>query len=135
MVEMGKALDLGNYKNLGRGVGGLGYSIEVVQHGFRLREIATQIEEIHSIRGKEIETAKELLKEGYTSDQLLSVLAGKSLDEKSQLWASGGIGDLLKNIPPGPPPEREDHEIDYQAWFITRRPKEITSAAEFADRG
>src|SRR5258708_20313384 len=109
MVEMGKALDLGNYKNLGRGVGGLGYRIEVAQHGFRLREIPTPIEEIHSIRGREIQTAKELLKEGYTSEQLLSVLAGKSLDEKSRLWASGGIRDLFNNIPPRPPPASNDH--------------------------
>jgi len=36
----------------------------------------------------------------------------------------------LHDIHPGPPPESEGHEIDYQAWFITRRPKEITSTAE-----
>ena len=108
----------------------MGYTVEVAEHGFRLREIPARIEEIHSIRGREIQTAKELLKEGYTSEQLLSGLSEKSLDEKSQLWASGGISDLLKNTPPGPPPDREEHEIDYQAWFITRRPKEITSAAE-----
>src|SRR6266446_758105 len=130
MLEMRKTLDWRIHNNLARRLGRLGYTVEVAEHGFRLREIPVRIEEIHSIRGKEIQTAKELLKEGYTSEQLLSVLAGKSLDEKSQLWASGGIGDLLKNIPPGPPPEREDHEIDYQAWFITRRPKEITSTAE-----
>jgi hypothetical protein len=88
------------------------------------------IEEIHSIRGREIQTAKELLKEGYTSEQLLAALAGKTLDEKSRLWASGGIRDLLHDIRPGLPPESEAHKIDYQAWFITRRPKEITSAEE-----
>jgi AAA domain len=58
------------------------------------------------------------------------VLAGRSLDEKSQLWASGTIRDLLEDISPGPAPEAEDYEIDYQAWFITRRPKEIASTAE-----
>jgi hypothetical protein len=88
------------------------------------------IEEIHSIRGREIQTAKELLKEGYTSEQLLAALAGKTLDEKSRLWASGGIRDLLHDIRPGLPPESEAHKIDYQAWFITRRPKE-----SFRDNG
>ncbi len=130
MLEMRKTLDWRIHNNLARRLGGLGYTVEVAEHGFRLREIPAPVEEIHSIRGREIRTAKKFLREGYTSEQLLSALAGKSLDEKSQLWASGGIGDLLKNTPPGPPLEREDHEIDYQAWFITRRPKEITSAAE-----
>src|SRR5260221_314158 len=96
----------------------------------RLGEIPVAIEEIHSVRSREIQTAKELLKEGYTSEQLLSVLAGKTMDEKSRIWASGAIRDLLQGIYPGPPPESEDHQIDYQAWFITRRPKEITSTAE-----
>jgi conjugative relaxase-like TrwC/TraI family protein len=130
MLEMRKTLDWRIHNNLARRLGGLGYTVEVAEHGFRLREVPAPVEEIHSIRGREIQTAKKFLKEGFTSEQLLSALVGKSLDEKSQLWASGGIGDLLKNTPPGPPPEREDHEIDYQAWFITRRPKEITSAPE-----
>src|ERR1700739_2649209 len=52
------------------------------------------------------------------------------MDEKSQFWASGTIRDLLEDVRPGPAPEAEDHEIDYQAWFITRRPKEIASTAE-----
>jgi AAA domain len=104
--------------------------VETAKHGFRLREIPAAVEENLSVRSKEIATAKELLKQGYTSEQLLSVLAGRSLDEKSQLWASGTVRDLLEDIRPGPAPEAEDHEIDYQAWFITRRPKEIASTAE-----
>jgi hypothetical protein len=108
----------------------LGYTVEVAEDGFRLREIPPAVEEIHSIRSREIQTAKELLKEGYTSEQLLSVVAGQTLDEKSRLWASGSIRDLLLDIRAGLPPESEDHQIDYQAWFITRRPKEITSTAE-----
>jgi hypothetical protein len=130
MLEMRKTLDYRIHNNLARRLNALGYSVELAEHGFRLREIPATIEEIHSVRGREIRTAKELLEEGYTSGQLLSALAGKTLDEKSQLWASGGIRDLLHDIHPGPPPESEDHEIDYQAWFITRRPKEITSTAE-----
>src|ERR1700730_1273880 len=130
MLEMRKTLDYRIHNNLARRLNALGYSVEVAGHGFRLREVPVTIEEIHSVRGREIQTAKELLKEGYTSEQLLSALAGKTLDEKSQLWASWGIRDLLHDIHQGPPPESEDHEIDYQAWFITRRPKEITSTAE-----
>jgi hypothetical protein len=134
MLEMRKILDHRIHNNLARRLNALGYSVEVAEHGFRLREIPIAIEEIHSVRGREIQTAKELLKEGYTSEQLLSVLARKTLDEKSQIWPSGSIRDLLQGINPGPPPESEDHQIDYQAWFITRRPKEITSAAELRSK-
>ena len=130
MLEMRKTLDHRIHNNLARRLNALGYSVEVAAHGFRLREIPIAIEEIHSVRGREIQTAKELLKEGYTSEQLLSVLAGKTLDEKSRVWASRSVRDLLQDIHPGPPPESEDHHIDYQAWFITRRPKEITSTVE-----
>ena len=130
MLEMRKTLDYRIHNNLARRLNALGYSVEVAQHGFRLREIPVAIEEIHSIRGRETQTAKELLKEGYTSEQLLAALASKTLDEKSRLWVSGGIRDLLHDIRPGLPPESEDHKIDYQAWFITRRPKEIISAEE-----
>jgi conjugative relaxase-like TrwC/TraI family protein len=130
MLEMRRTLDHRIHNNLARRLNASGYSVEVAEHGFRLREIPVAIEEIHSVRGREIQTAKELLKEGYTSEQLLSALAGKTPDEKSQIWASGSIRDLLQGIHPGPPPESEDHQIDYQAWFITRRPKEITSTAK-----
>src|SRR5260221_9433524 len=130
MLEMRKTLDHRIHNNLARRFNALGYSVEVAEHGFRLREIPIAIEEIHSVRGREIQTAKELLKEGYTSEQLLSVLAGKTRCEKRRIWTSGAIRDLLQGIYPGPPPESEDHQIDYQAWFITRRPKEITSTAE-----
>src|SRR5260221_2843491 len=130
MLEIGKTLDYRIHTNFASRLNALGYSVEVAEHGFRLREIPVAIEEIHSIRGREIQTAKELLKEGYTSEQLLAALAGKTLDEKSWLWASAGIRDLLHNIHPGLPPESDEHRIDYQAWFITRRPKEVTSAEE-----
>ena len=130
MLEMRRTLDHRIHNNLARRLNTLGYTVEVAEHGFRLREIPAAVEEIHSIRSREIQTAKELLKEGYTSEQLLSVVAGQTLDEKSRLWASGSIRDLLLDIRPGLPPESEDHQIDYQAWFITRRPKEITSTAE-----
>jgi conjugative relaxase-like TrwC/TraI family protein len=130
MLEMRKTLDHRIHNNLAHRLNALGYTVEVAEHGFRLREIPVTIEEIHSVRSREIQTAKELLKEGYTSQQLLSLLAGKTLNEKSRHWASGSIRDLLQGINPGPPSESEDHQIDYQAWFITRRPKEITSTAE-----
>jgi conjugative relaxase-like TrwC/TraI family protein len=130
MLEMRRTLDHRIHNNLARRLNTLGYTVEVAEHGFRLREIPAAVEEIHSIRSREIQTAKELLKEGYTSEQLLSVLAGKTLDERSRLWASGSIRDLLLDVRPGSPPESEDHQIDYQAWFITRRPKEITGTVE-----
>src|SRR5258707_15306202 len=105
MLEMRKTLDYRIHNNLAWRLNALGYSVEVAEHGFRLREIPVAIEEIHSIRSREIQTAKELLKEGYISEQLLAVLAGKTLDEKSRIWTSGAIRDLLQGIYPGPPPE------------------------------
>jgi conjugative relaxase-like TrwC/TraI family protein len=130
MLVMRKTLDHRIHNNLASRLNALGYTVEVAEHGFRLREIPKAIEEIHSVRSREIQTAKELLKEGYTSEQLLSVLAGKTLDQKSKIWASGAIRERLPGVHPGPPLESEDHQIDYQAWFITRRPKEIASSAE-----
>jgi len=130
MLEMRRTLDHRIHNNLARRLNTFGYTVEVAEHGFRLREIPPAVEEIHSVRSREIQTAKELLKDGYTSEQLLSALSGKTLDEKSRLWASGRIRDLLQGVQADPPPEAEDYQIDYQAWFITRRPKEITSTAE-----
>src|ERR1700747_1543005 len=91
MLEMRKTLDHRIQNNLARRLNSLGYTVEVAEHGFRLREIPVAIEEIHSVRIREIQTAKELLKEGYTSDQLLSVLAGKTLDERSRVWGGGEL--------------------------------------------
>src|SRR5260370_19534249 len=80
MLEMRKTLDHRIHNNLARRFNALGYSVEVAEHGFRLREIPIAIGEIHRVRGREIQTAKELMKEGYTSEQLRSVMAGKKLN-------------------------------------------------------
>ena len=66
MFEMRKTLDARIHNNLARRLSALGYTVEVAEHGFRLREIPVAIEEIYSVRSKEIATAKELLREGYT---------------------------------------------------------------------
>src|SRR5260221_13301888 len=116
MIEMRKTVDHRIHNNLARRFNALGYSVEVAEHGFRLREIPVAIQEIHSVRSREIQTAKELLKEGYTSEQLLSVLAGKTLDEKSWVWGSGAIPDLVQGSYSGPPPESQGYPIDFQAW-------------------
>jgi conjugative relaxase-like TrwC/TraI family protein len=83
MLEMRKTLDYRIHNNLARRLNALGYSVEVAEHGFRLREIPVAIEEIHSIRGREIQTAKELLKEGYTSEQLLAAVACREIEPPS----------------------------------------------------
>src|SRR5258707_7079603 len=96
MLEMRRTLDHRIHNNLARRLNALGFNVEVAEHGFRLREIPVAIQEIHSVRSREIQTAKELLKEGYTSEQLLSVLAGKRLDEKRRGLGAGGICDLVQ---------------------------------------
>jgi conjugative relaxase-like TrwC/TraI family protein len=66
MFEMRRTLDARIHNNLARRLSALGYTVEVAEHGFRLRDIPSPIEEIYSVRNKEIATAKELLREGYT---------------------------------------------------------------------
>jgi TrwC relaxase len=95
MFEMRKTLDARIHNNLARRLSVLGYTIEVAEHGFRLREIPAAIEEIYSVRSKGIATAKELLKDGYTIRQLSDALRGRSVQEKSELWITVEIRELL----------------------------------------
>ena len=95
MFEMRKTLDARIHNNLARKLSALGYTVEVAEHGFRLREIPAMIEEIYSVRSKEITTAKELLKEGYTVRQLGDALRDRPVKEKSELWVSAKIRELL----------------------------------------
>src|SRR5258708_3084131 len=130
MFEMRKTLDARIHNNLAGRLSGLGYTLEVAKNGFRLREIPERVEETYSVRSREIQTAKELLKEGYTIRQLAEALRGRPVEEKSELWISGRIRELLGE--PELPAERriDEHDLDEQAWLVTRRPKEITSSAE-----
>src|SRR5260221_5218760 len=130
MFEMRRNLDARVHNNLDRRLTLLGYTVEVAEHGFRLREIPAPIEEIYSVRSKEIATAKELLREGYTVRQLGGALRGLSVEEKSELWISGKIRELLGA--PDLPVDRtiDQHDLNEQAWLVTRRPKEITTTAE-----
>jgi conjugative relaxase-like TrwC/TraI family protein len=130
MLEMRKALDARIHNNLARRLSILGYTVEAAEHGFRLRDIPAPIEEIYSVRNKEIATAKELLREGYTVQQLGDALRDRPVKEKSELWVSGRIRELL-----GAPSLRSDrsfdeHDLNEQAWLVTRRPKEIATTAE-----
>ena len=130
MFEMRRTLDARIHNNLARRLSTLGYSVEVAEHGFRLREIPAPIEEIYSVRSKEIVTAKELLREGYTVHQLGDALRDRPVKEKSELWVSGKVRGLL-----GAPKLRSDrsideHDLNEQAWLVTRRPKEIATTAE-----
>ncbi len=127
MFEMRKTLDARIHNNLARRLSVLGYTIEVAEHGFRLREIPAAIEEIYSVRKKEIATAKELLKDGYTIRQLSDALRDRSVQEKSELWITGKIRELL-GVPELPADRRiDEHDLNEQAWLVTRRPKEITT--------
>src|SRR5258707_8443993 len=116
--------------NLARRLSALGYTVEVAEHGFRLREVPVAIEEFYSVRSKEIATAKELLKEGYTVRQLGEALQGRSVAEKSELWVTGKIRGLLGE--PELPRDRaiNEHDLNEQAWLGTRRRKEVATTAE-----
>src|ERR1700751_449081 len=130
MFEMRKILDARIHNNLARRLSALGYTVEVAKHGFRRRGIPVAIEEIYSVRNKEIATAKELLREGYTVQQLGDALRDRPVKEKSELWVSGRIRELLGD--PKLPSDRsiDEHDLNEQAWLVTRRPKEIATTAE-----
>jgi conjugative relaxase-like TrwC/TraI family protein len=130
MMEMRKTLDARIHNNLARRLSALGYTVEVADHGFRLRDIPAPIEEIYSVRSKEIATAKELLREGYTVQQLGEALRDRPAKEKSELWVSGRIREILGA--PKLPLDRsiDEHDLNEQAWLVTRRPKEIATTAE-----
>jgi conjugative relaxase-like TrwC/TraI family protein len=130
MFEMRKTLDARIHNSLAHRLSALGYTVEVAEHGFRLRDIPAPIEEIYSVRNREIATAKELLREGYTVQQLGDALRDRQVKEKSELWVSGKIRELLST--PRLPVNRsiDEHDLDEQAWLVTRRPKEITTTAE-----
>lgn len=130
MFEMRKTLDARIHNNLARRLSSLGYTVEVAEHGFRLRDIPAPIEEIYSVRNKEIATAKELLREGYTVQQLGDALRDRPVKEKSELWVSGRIRDSLGA--PKLPSDRsiDEHDLNEQAWLVTRRPKEMATTAE-----
>jgi len=130
MFEMRKTLDARIHNSLAHRLSALGYTVEVAEHGFRLRDIPAPIEEIYSVRNREIATAKELLREGYTVQQLGDALRDRPVKEKSELWVSGKIRELL--ITPRLPVNRsiDEHDLNEQAWLVTRRPKEITTTAE-----
>ena len=130
MFEMRKTLDAPVHNNLARRLNTLGYTVEVAEHGFRLRDIPAAIEEIYSVRNKEIATAKELLREGYTVRQLSDALQDRPAKEKSGLWVSGKIRELL-GAPELPIGRRiDEHDLNEQVWLVTRRPKEISTTAE-----
>jgi len=130
MFEMRKTLDARIHNSFARRLSSLGYTVEVAEHGFRLRDIPAPIEEIYSVRNKEIATAKELLREGYTVHQLGDALRDRPVKEKSELWVSGRIRELLGA--PKLPSDRsiDEHDLNEQAWLVTRRPKEIATTAE-----
>src|ERR1700751_6121690 len=79
---------------------------------------------------KKIPAAKELLREGYTVQQLGQALRDRPVKEKSELWVSGRIRELLGD--PKLPSDRsiDEHDLNEQAWLVTRRPKEIATTAE-----
>ncbi len=130
MFEMRKTLDARIHNNLARRLSALGYTVEVAEYGFRLREIPVAIEEIYSVRSKEIAAAKELLIEGYTVQQLGQALRGRSAVEKNELWVTDRIRELLGE--PELPRDRpiDEHGLNEQAWLVTRRPKETTTTVE-----
>jgi conjugative relaxase-like TrwC/TraI family protein len=134
MFDLRKTLDVRIHNTLAARLSQLGYTVEVAQHGFRLREIPFLVEELHNTRNKEIKTATQLLRDGYTVKQLSAVLKGYSAEERSELWVSGKIRALLGEPALSPVRKIDDYDIDEQAWLVTRRPKEIMSPQQLRER-
>lgn len=134
MFDLRKTLDVRIHNTLAARLSQLGYTVEVAQHGFRIREIPFLVEEVHNTRNKEIKTATQLLRDDYTVKQLGAVLKGCSAEERSQLWMSGKIRALLAKPELSPVRKIDDYDIDEQAWLIARRPKEIMSPQELREK-
>jgi conjugative relaxase-like TrwC/TraI family protein len=134
VFDLRKTLDDRIHNTLAARLIQLGYTVEVARHGFRLREIPFLVEEVHNTRSKEIKTATQLLRDGYTLKQLSAALKGRSAEERSELWISGKIRALLEKPELSPVRKIDDYDIDEQAWLITRRPKEIMSPRELREK-
>src|SRR5258708_14369981 len=92
--------------------------------------MAVVIEEIYSVRQKELAAGEELMIEGYRVAPLGQALRGRSAVEKNELWVTDRIRELL-----GEPELPRDRPIDEpglneQAWLVTRRRKETTTTVE-----
>ena len=70
MMRMRKTFDARIHNNLARRCAGLGYSVEVAANGFALREVSREATELFCSRSRQVATAKELLRLGYSVPQL-----------------------------------------------------------------
>jgi hypothetical protein len=57
-------------------------------------------------------------------------LRGRSVAEKSELWVTGKIQELLGESELPRDRAIDEHDLNEQAWLVTRRPKEVTTTAE-----
>ena len=103
LMRMRKTLDARIHNNLARRCAALGYSVEVAANGFALREVSREATELFCSRSRQVTTAKELLRLGYSVPQLqvaasqLGNVRGSAYLDASRLRAA--LGNLAPKKP------------------------------------
>ncbi len=128
MMNLRKTLDARIHNNLAARCVALGYGIEVAEHGFALCEIPREAIELFSERSRQIATAKELLRSGYSVAQIQGAAArldnvrGEVFLDLAQMRAQ-----LASLVPANGKRRLSEHVLDAEAVLLTRPPKQHTA--------
>ncbi len=129
VMRMRKTLDARIHNNLARRCGGLGYSVEVAANGFALREVSREATELFCSRSRQVATAKELLRLGYSVPQLQAAASRLGNVRGSAYLDAGRLRAALGNLAPKNRSNRPKHALDAEAVLLTRPSKEQITAA------
>ena len=124
MMRMRKTLDARMHNNLARRCAGLGYLVEVAANGFALREVSREVTDLFSTRTRQVATAKELLREGYSVVQLQAAAGRVGNVRGSAYLDAGKLRVALADVGPKNRPNRPRHVLDAEAVLLTRPTKE-----------
>ncbi len=124
MMRMRKTLDARIHNNLARRCAALGYSVEVAANGFALREVSREVTDLFSTRSRQVATAKELLRDGYSVAQLQAAADRVGNVRGSAYLDAGKLRAALVGVGPKNRPNRPKHALDAEAVLLTRPTKE-----------
>ena len=129
MMRMRKTFDARIHNNLARRCAGLGYSVEVAANGFALREVSREATELFCSRSRQVATAKELLRLGYSVPQLQAAASRLGNVRGSAYLDAAILRAALGNLAPKNRSNRPKHALDAEAVLLTRPSKEQITAA------
>jgi conjugative relaxase-like TrwC/TraI family protein len=126
MLELRKTLDARIHNNLAARAASLGYTVEVAQNGFGLREVPVEAVELFSIRHRQVATARQLLQEGHSVQSLRDTVETLRQSGRAHLMESYADMKRLLGPPDGKP--MADLPAEETAVLLTRPPKTEISA-------